>query len=118
MKIQVTDSRIIAPHLDIQDGVYELKKWSNKTSDKQRRYYWGCLIKAISDYSGYTEQETHEKMKEIHLRVTDKGSPYNRSTQDLNTKEREEYHEDVRRWGSTVLGLYLPLPREYLDMEQ
>ena len=70
------------------------------------------LVKQIADYTGYTSEETHAKLAYKFLLVRDEKTPYVRSTTTLNTTEMEKYNEDVRRWASSFLSLYLPLPNE------
>lgn len=36
-----------------------------KRSLAANNYYWGCLVEAISDYTGYSKLETHELLKSM-----------------------------------------------------
>jgi len=97
-----------------KDGCYELSPYKKKRSNPQNAYYWGVLIKYISEETGYTESKTHLKLCQKFLLIMDDGTPYAKRTTDLNTAEMEKYNEDVRRWASSFLNLYLPLPNEEL----
>ena len=93
---------------------YSFRIYRDKSSSKQRRYYFGVLIKILGLYLGYEKDEIHEICKFKFLRVIDeKGFEYVRSTEDLDTKEREEYHENIRKWGGSMEPpCYLPEPNE------
>ena len=90
-----------------------VRKKQKKPSNAQNRYYWGVIVKAISDYTGHTDEEIHSLLKWKFLKKRDeKGLEYVPSTMDITAREREQYHEDCRRWGVVVLGLSIPLPNE------
>lgn len=114
MRVELSEGRIIVPFKKTTlSGVFDLKPFDNSQNGKQRRYYWKCLIHAIADYTGYTEQETHGRMGFMFLLDKTGKTPYVRSSESITAKEREVYHEDIRRFSSVELGLYLPLPNEY-----
>lgn len=91
-------------------------------SNNQNRYYWGVSIKLVSDFLGYTENETHEVLKALFLtrevRIknkkidTFKTVNITRSTTELNTAEFEEFLTKIREWASIELGVYIPTPNE------
>lgn len=89
-------------------------------SPKQTRYYWGVILERISQKTGYNVKACHHLMANMFLRskvVIDSGNgPIEaymiRSTKDLNTKEREEYHSQICAWASRWLKCWIPLPRE------
>ena len=106
---------------NIGDGflyVYASKKRGAPTSP-QRKYYWGVLLKIMEEQgSGYTRQEWHDIFKEMFLKKEEHdedgnlvGSHY-LSSESLDTKEREEYHENIRRWASIEQGIIIPEPNE------
>ncbi len=99
-----------------------VKKWSekNQRSIQQNRYYFGVVLKLLSDHTGHTVDELHEILKSIFLKKrieleTKTGiipqTIYN-STTDLDTVKMEEYLTNIRQWASITLGVYLPLPNE------
>jgi len=115
-KVKIEKGHILWPFEQTQVcGIFDLKLWDNSQNGKQRRYYWKCLIKEIADYTGYSDQEVHEKMAYRFLLVDDGKSKRVRSTEKLTAKEREVYHEDIRRFASVELELYLCLPNEFKD---
>jgi hypothetical protein len=87
-----------------------------KTTGPQRRYYFGVLVAMIAEAVGEDKEAVHEELKQMFLKDRSKAFPVTRSTESLTTVEREEYHEKIRRWAASFLGLYLPLPNE-VDME-
>ena len=97
-----------------QDLEVIIRKKLPRSTDRQRRYYFGVIVKLISDYTGYTKEETHSILKWKFLRrKTEQGFDYVPSTESLSTKDREAYHEDCRLWGNVVFQLNIPLPNEY-----
>jgi hypothetical protein len=92
----------------------KIDKEHKRRSDNENRYYWGVVIAIMSEYTGYTTEETHEAMKWQFLRKPgEKGMPDTvRSTTSLNTEEMEEYLERVRQFAAEKLACYVPLPNE------
>lgn len=80
----------------------------------QNKYYWGVVIKILSDHIGYTKDEMHSALKMQFLIVVDddKPLPTTKSTADLVTLAFEEYLQEVREWALTELGIDIPLPNE------
>ena len=109
MKVTFKNGKSTPP---VPNGVYSVSAYKEKRSNPQNAYYWKVLVKQIADYTGYTSEETHAKLAYKFLLVRDEKTPYVRSTTTLNTTEMEKYNEDVRRWASSFLSLYLPLPNE------
>jgi hypothetical protein len=90
-----------------------LKKHEERTSDPQRKYYWAVIVKMIAEYTGHEPNEIHDTLKWKFLKERDvKGIEYVKSSESLNTAEREEYHEQCRKWALIVLGVKIPLPNE------
>lgn len=82
----------------------------------QNKYYWGVIIKKLSEYTGYEKED-------IHIILKGKFLPKNiiffgeeitigNSTKKLTTKEFKEYIEKIQRWASTQ-DIYIPDPNEY-----
>ena len=90
-----------------------VRKKQKKSSNAQNNYYYGVIVKIISDHTGHTPDEIDSILKWKFLKQTDdKGMDFVPSKMDLTTKNREQFHEDCRRWGAVVLGLSIPLPNE------
>lgn len=84
-------------------------------------YYWGIVLHALSDHTGYTEDELHDicKAKCLPRRLAiNNGNGevvgefvLGGSTRSLNTNEFYEYVERVRQWAAE-LDCYIPDPHE------
>ena len=48
-----------------------LGKPSKQRSNQENRYYWGVVIKLISEHTGYTADESHDAMRIKFLRNND-----------------------------------------------
>lgn len=76
-------------------------------SEGQHKYYFGCMLKIISDETGNDVLEMHEYCKVMFLPIG------HESTMTLNTKEAEDYYEQIRRHFAQEHDIYIPLPHEY-----
>lgn len=85
-------------------------------SNQENRYYWGLMLKTISQDSGYTPEECHSIFGEMFLSYENNGRKFVKSTTKLKTVEFEEYLEKVRRFAATDLQIYLPLPNEVANV--
>lgn len=88
-------------------------------SQAQNRWYWGVIVKAISEETGYDPLEVHELLKEKFLPRTlalpDKDGVANEfvigsSTTKLNKVEFGEFCDQVRRWAAECLSIDIPDP--------
>ena len=107
-----------APGERVESVVRKERKYS---SLPQNRYYWGVIVKIISDYTGHTPDEIHDVLKwKFLVQEDEKHIKYVPSTSDLTTAEREEYHAQCRRWAALVLELNVPMPNEvdYAESEE
>jgi len=116
MIVEISEGRIIKPFgkTDIS-GKFDLTPFKKKRTNPQNSYYWGCLVKHISNETGHDPDDTHGKLAYKFLLVKTESQPFVRSTTSLNTVEMEDYNENVRRWASEFLQLYLPLPNEWSE---
>jgi hypothetical protein len=66
----------------------------DRRSDRQNRFYWGVIIKALSDSTGYRPEELHMALKiRLLSRVDHRGLEIVKSTSRLTTDEAAEYIE-------------------------
>lgn len=89
-------------------------------SNNQNSYYWGVVLKLISEHTGYTPEELHDILKYKFLGVEDKKILNEtvkvlKSTTKLNTLQFEEYLQRVRDWAQTKLNVFIPLPNEVAE---
>jgi len=76
-------------------------------SKEQRAYYRGVILKLISDFTGYTEDEVHEELKKEFLTEGE----VVKSTESLDSIETQQYHEKIRRTYA-LRGCWIPEPNE------
>jgi hypothetical protein len=99
----------------------ELKIDRDKRSGQQNKYYHGIVVKILSDETGFTPDEMHETLKYKFLRYS-KALPNGEevqiimSTTDLDTKEFEEYLEQIKRFAIQELDVYIPDPNEIIEI--
>lgn len=87
-------------------------KPQRKRSNQENRYYWGVVIKILSEYTGYEETEMHDALRLQFLLDREGKLPTLRSTTALTTIEFEKYMSDIREWASITLSCYVPEPNE------
>lgn len=93
-----------------------IKEYKPKRSNQLNQYYWGVVVKIISDYTGYTKEETHELLKQTFLKkkvlIEDTWYDTTESTTKMNNKEMLEFIEEVKQWAAQTLYVYIPDPHE------
>ena len=73
------------------------------SSDEQRRYYFGVVVKMLADRIGDSPEDVHEDLKrQFHVESTTK----------LNTTEFQDYMEKIRQWAAVFHGLPIPDPSQ------
>jgi len=92
-----------------------------KRSSEQNKYYWGVVVKMISDETGYEPAEVHDLLKGAFLQTGEINiggiiQPTYKSTASLDTAEFEEFLERCRRFASMNLSLIILLPNESEEM--
>ena len=74
------------------------------------------VVKLLSEETGYDKDEMHEVLKSMFLRTRYqiKGIWIDgtKSTTKLSNKEMNDYLEEVKRFATTTLGVYIPDPNE------
>lgn len=127
----------------LKDGIYylALKRRTTKRSEAMNRYYFGVVVKILSDHTGYETEEMHEYLK-LRFNSTRTYSPtlnrdlprVSKSTAALDNVAFIEYWSKIQRWAALGgdedhdeneyalnLGdsIYVPDPNEYgIDTEQ
>jgi hypothetical protein len=94
-----------------------VEKLKHNRSTSQNRYYWGVVVKLISQHTGHDPEQIHELLKEM---FSPKWHPFPHqgiggiptSTARLDTIEFVEYTERCRTWANEFFGLQIPLPGE------
>lgn len=90
-------------------------------SGQQNRYYWGVVIKMLSEYTGFDPNEMHEDLARRFLSYfkvipTGEERTLTRKTSELDTKEFEDYLEQCRRLAAEHFDIIIPLPNEVLEV--
>jgi len=103
---------------------FTIKLKMKKRTCKQNSYYWGVVVDMIMHalyHTGnfLTEQETHEflKSKFNGVKVTLLNGNYVElpaSTNELDTKEFQEYIGRIQQFAAEALGIYIPDPNEQI----
>jgi len=98
--------------------VLTLSDRKKKRSLLQNNYYWGVIIKILSEELGYETEEMHEVLKSLFIppkEIIIKGIPFEvrKSTSKLNKKEFMEYKDAIQRWAASM-DIYIPDPNEFI----
>ena len=79
-------------------------------------YYWSVAVKLLSEHTGYDKDDMHEILKSMFLRTRYKLNGVwvdgTKSTTKLNSKEMIEFIDNVKRFASTELSVYIPDPND------
>ena len=100
-------------------NVVQIKKWRKKRSDRQRGYYFACIVEPLAEAFGYFPAEMHEELKkrfnpvERVNKMTGELMVFGGSTKDFDTMQTEVYHEAIRIWALSEYSILLMLPNEY-----
>lgn len=99
-----------------------ISKEEKTESDPLRKYYFAVVAKMISDHTGHSKDSIHEAMKikfssyvDKEFMITIPQSVFSR-TSTMNISKKMDFIEDVRKWASDFLNLYIPTP-EQVDYE-
>ena len=90
--------------------VVTIEKWHGQRSSQANRFYWGVVVDAISDNTGYEKVEVHALMGQMFLLSEEDGCPFVRSTALLNTTEFSDFLEKVIRFAAMELGVIISDP--------
>lgn len=86
-------------------------------SVKANSYYWGCVLKVCSDYTGFTPEECHQVFKERFLKYTKdhkgKNFEFTHSTSELDTKEFSDYIQKIKLYMAEEHQVAIPEAGEY-----
>jgi hypothetical protein len=99
--------------------IIDVKKIKATRSILLNNYYWGVIIKYISDETGQDQNDVHEILKQMFLepKIVKFGGVNHTipaSTASLDNEYFIIYANEIRDWASQFLNLYIPEPNEYL----
>ena len=118
------DKKLLITHLQSLGNNYvvEVKQNKNTRSMNQNKYYWSAIVQPLAKELGYTVDELHDTLKVkfstqwLMIQHNDKEIPLQgiKSTTAMNTKEFEDYCEQIRIWAIVDLSIRLRTPNEYV----
>lgn len=92
--------------------VLRVEKAKQKRSLSQNRYYWGVLVKMLSDYTGFTPNEMHQVLGENLWNYEKDGRKFIKSTTEMDTAEFTRRIDEARLFAQEQIGIYIPEPNE------
>ena len=99
-----------------------IKRASLIRTNAENRYYWGVVVRMISDEMGVLPDEAHDFLKSLFLKVgveaNGKRWEITKSTASLSVQEFEDYVEKCRQWSANELGSPIPMPNEIILEEE
>lgn len=101
---------------DMQRGpvIVHVEIYRARRTLQANRYYFGVVLKAISDHTGYDVEELHEYFKQTYnphqITIGHDETVVGGSTRTLTTQQFHDYLDKIRRFASTELGITFPDP--------
>ncbi len=99
-----------------KDITVTVKKAEYTRTGAENRYYWGVIVRMVSDEMAIIPDEAHDFLKSLFLKVgvdvNGKRYEITKSSADLSIGDFEDYCEKVRQWAANELELIIPLPNE------
>lgn len=93
-----------------------LRVAKSRRSLNQNSYYWGVVVKILSDETGNDPESIHEfiklKFNPKFVTVGNEQALIGGSTANLSTKDFEEKMEEIRAWAAIELNINIPEPNE------
>ena len=95
-----------------------VRKRKKTRSEKQNRYYWGVILKLISEATGEDAEDLHNHFAYKWLINKGKSGRLHsrKSTSQITTIEFKEYLDKIISWGEQYLGITFPEP-ENVDLD-
>lgn len=89
-----------------------VRKPKKVRSDRQNRYYWGVVLKLISEVTGEDLEDLHNHFSYKWLASKGKSGKLisRKSTTSLSTIEFMEYIDKIIAWGEQFLNITFPEP--------
>lgn len=119
-KLQLDREQFAAQLATLPDGEVVIKIQGQTRSERANRFYFGVVLAAISEHTGYTVEELHELCKQRFNGRTasdcdpDTGEVEDRegwqSTASLDSAAFMIYVDRVRQWAAQEFGIVIPDP--------
>jgi hypothetical protein len=104
---------------ELKEGEYNLYILDQKPnrSLQQNRYYFGVVLRTLSEHTGESVENLHEVLKfKFNPKVISfsgmEETKVGGSTKDMTTEVFMEYIDKIRQWALDMLDFYIPLPQE------
>lgn len=117
-QLEFTDPKRLQQFLIMNSGelVVTVGKRRKIRSDKQNRYFYGQVVRIISEHTGHTDKEIKDYLKQEFgwtkvIEIAGKAKTVLRSTADMDTGEFEKFMSQIRMWAD-LQGYYIPAPNE------
>ena len=118
-KVTFQNKELFEDHLLSHEGktvVITVGEQKKRRSLNLNSYYWAVVVKLLADETGFSNDEMHEVLKSMFLRTRYKIKGVwidgTKSTTKVSNKEMVEFLDEVKRFASTTLSLYIPDPNE------
>jgi hypothetical protein len=106
----------------------EIMEHRPRRTDRQNRYYWPCFVQPFAEFLNeqgeqIDDEAAHELIKAKFLRKsiinkkTGEIMEYVGSTTKLNTREFNEFLDQVAYWLADMFGIIVPEPNVYHERE-
>lgn len=93
-----------------------VEKQTRRRSNDQNEWYWGVILKLISEHTGQDPQSLHVAFKyKFSEKITLNGLVIPQSTRTRDTISFSEYCESIRQWAREFLNLDIPDPKPKTD---
>jgi len=91
-----------------------IRKPKKVRSDRQNRYYWGVVLKLITECTGESGEDLHNHFSYRWLGTKGKSGKLisRKSTTSLSTVEFMEYLDKIISWGEKFLNITFPNPED------
>jgi hypothetical protein len=123
-KLKLRNQDLFASELATMKGPVEVvvQKQRSRRSLNQNAYYWGVVVKILSDELGYAPEEVHELLKQKfnwkdvaltnYLDDVSEEIRIGASTADLSKIDFMAYIDKIQRWAAEFLNVVIPDPNE------
>lgn len=113
--LEVKDSDLYKQTLERMDGK-DVKLWIEKKERtrtlSQNAYYWGVVLKSLSEFTGYDTEDLHNHFKYHFLKKKVGNLDSFKSTTGLSKNEFSWYTDKIREFASNQLGFDIPTPEQ------
>lgn len=98
--------------LEDREVVATIGEFKKDRTDPQLRYYWGVVVRLISETTGYSKDEVHSILGTMFLKdsMEFNGKNYTviKSISSIKSDAFSEYIEQCKAWASMEISCYIP----------